>query len=692
MIRRLLIVLILFYVPSADVRSEVLDNRLHHLRIDGPREWTEFSRSSEGPRLDVRFVAERNTTEQTLRLRQQDVKQSWHVLVNGKQIGRLRVDENDMVVYFPVPRGTLVRGENTLRIEQDERSKRSADDIRVGQIELDPRPMRDVLSEAILEVDVVDIESNQFVPCRITVLDADGALHTVGASSSRHLAVRPGIVYSSTGRARFGLPVGDYTIFAGRGFEYSLDKTRVTASAGQTVKRHLAIRREVPTEGYVACDTHIHTLTHSGHGDATVEERMITIAGEGIELPITTDHNVHIDHDPFAREMNVRQYFTPVIGNEVTTGVGHFNIFPVRRGSGAPEYRASDWNLIFSEIYRTPGVKVVILNHARDLHGGTRPFGPKLHNAVVGENVLGWQFRANAMEVVNSAATQSDVMRLFKDWMGLLNRGRIITPVGSSDSHDVGRHFVGQGRTYIRCDDKDIANISVDEAVNSFIQGRVMVSYGLLAELTVDGKYGSGELAPVPDDSVRVLVRVLGPHWVNATKVQLFANGKIVREANIPEESQMRGGVKWREQWTLPKPRHDVHIVAVVLGAGIDQLYWKTAKPYQPTSPDWHPQTIGCSGAVWLDADGDGRKSTAYDYAYRLNATAAGDLAKILEGLDEYDEAIAVQAAHLYQRSGNSLLADDSQAVLKQASASAAAGFRLYLNAWRENQFARLTP
>ena len=91
MIRRLLIVLILFYVPSADIRSEVLDNRLHHLRIDGPREWTEFSRSSEGPRLDVRFVAERNTTEQTLRLRQQDVKQSWHVLVNGKRIGRLRV-------------------------------------------------------------------------------------------------------------------------------------------------------------------------------------------------------------------------------------------------------------------------------------------------------------------------------------------------------------------------------------------------------------------------------------------------------------------------------------------------------------------------------------------------------------------------------------------------------------------------
>ena len=35
---------------------------------------------------------------------------------------------------------------------------------------------------------------------------------------------------------------------------------------------------------------------------------MITLAGEGIELPIATDHNVHVDHDPDARKMQVRRY------------------------------------------------------------------------------------------------------------------------------------------------------------------------------------------------------------------------------------------------------------------------------------------------------------------------------------------------------------------------------------------------
>ena len=71
---------------------------------------------------------------------------------------------------------------------------------------------------------------------------------------------------------------------------------------------------------------------------------------------------------PIARKLQLRQYFTPVIGNEVTTSVGHFNVFPVRGGARIPDHRSSDWKTIFAEIYQTPDVKVVILNHARDLH------------------------------------------------------------------------------------------------------------------------------------------------------------------------------------------------------------------------------------------------------------------------------------------------------------------------------------
>jgi hypothetical protein len=673
---------------SAD---EVLEPGLRHLRIAGPREWSSFPEQPDAARLEVTFRAKKDRAAHTLRLRQQDVKQSWHVLLNDQRLGDLRIDENDMVVYFNVPGGLLVDGNNTLRIEQDARGLPLPDDIRVGEIRLIPSTFLSVLHEATLEIEVLDAEDQQRLPARITIIDAAGALQSVGAVSSARLAVRPGIVYTADGVARIDLPAGRYRIFAGRGFEYSLASQDISIGRGETLRRSFSIWREVPTEGYVACDTHVHTLTHSGHGDATVQERMITLAAEGIELPIATDHNVQIDHDSFARQMHVRDFLTPVIGNEVTTKIGHFNVFPVDAGARPPDHNLPDWGSILDDIYRTPGVKVAILNHARDLHSGTRPFGPKRQNAVVGENLDGWAMRFNAMEVVNSSATQTDVMQLFHDWMGLLNRGRRITPVGSSDSHDVGRHFVGQGRTYIRCDDRDPGDIDVDLAVDSFLQGRVLVSYGLIAELTVNDKYRSGEVASVPDDEVRVGLRVLAPHWVEASRVMLFANGELLRSEEI-EAGALRDlppGVKWQADWLIPRPRHDVHLVAIAIGPGIDGPWWKTAKPYQPVSPDWEPHVIGCSGAVWLDVDGDGRPTAAFDYAQRVYAATAGGLAKLVAGLAEYDAATSAQAAHLFRAAGGSLTSAESQAVLQVAAPGVQTGFRRYLEAWRENEIAR---
>ncbi|MCH7725334.1 MAG: PHP domain-containing protein [Planctomycetes bacterium] len=691
--KRCLVAIVVGTLICANVLAEprVLLDGLRHLRIAGPREWTEFPMKPDAERIELTFKAKANAGEATLSVRQQDVKQRWNVTLNEKQLGQLKNDENDMLLYFSVPPRTLIDGENTLLIEQDARRRKSTDDIRVGSISLDDRAVDDVLSEAMVEVNVFDDDTEKRLPARITILNAGGALQTVGAQSNDHLAVRAGIIYTSTGRASFGLPPGRYTIYAGRGFEYSLDRVEVTVVAGDKIKRTLKIRREVPTEGFVACDTHVHTRTHSGHGDSTVDERMITIAAEGIELPIATDHNVHIDHNSFARKMKVREYFTPVIGNEVTTRIGHFNIFPVKPGAAIPDYKLADWKSILKGIYRTANVKIAILNHPRDNHGGTTPFGPKLHNAVVGENIAGWHMGFNAMEVINSGATQTNVLRLFHDWMGLLNRGYQVTPVGSSDSHDVARHFVGQGRTYIRCNDRDPGNIDVDEAVANFVQGKVMVSYGLLTELIVNNKFRSGEISPAPDEEIQLDVRVLGPHWSKASKILLFANGQLIREKDIPPgvDDELPTGIKAVEEFRIARPKHDVHLVAIAVGPGIDGLYWTTAKAYQPTSPAWRARVVGCSGAVWLDVDGDRKRTSAHEYARRLFTRAGGDLKKMLGLLAAYDEAVAAQAAHLYQLSGKSLLTDGAQALLNEASPKALAGIRRYLAAWRENQLAR---
>jgi CubicO group peptidase (beta-lactamase class C family) len=672
-------------------RPLVVEPQLVHLRSGAEREWSSFPAAAAGTKLEARFAAAKNAGELALRLRQQDVKQRWRVLLNGEPLGDLVRDEMDLVAYLPIPAGGMIDGQNLLRIESP---PQPSDEVRVGELRVEPRSVRDALAEAALELDVVDADSRSPLPARITIVDANGSLHATGAISTDRLAVRPGVVYTSDGRASVGLPAGKYTIHAGRGFEYSLAQAEVSLAPGDVSRHTLAIRREVPTAGYVACDTHIHTLTHSGHGDASIDERMVTLAGEGLELPIATDHNVHIDYEADARRLGVRRYFTPVVGNEVTTSVGHFNVLPVEQAkTPVPDFKLKEWGAILDSIFFTPLVKIAILNHARDLHGGTRPFGPKLFNAAIGENLAGWPMRFNGMEIINSGATQTDILRLPRDWMALLNRGYEVTPVGSSDSHDVSRYIVGQGRTYIRLDDGDPAKLDVAAAVENFLAGRVLVSYGLLAELTLDGKHRSGDLAGPSGDEVAVDVRVLGPHWTAASRVLLYANGELIREEVIDNQPGRRPpmGVKWQGGWKLPRPRHDTHFVAIALGPGIDEPYWPTAKPYQPASPDWQPHVMGVSGAVWLDGDGDGQRTSARNYAERVAASSGGDLAKLLAALAAYDSATAAQAAHL--TGGSALWQSDAGArLLKSAPPHVQAGIRAYLEAARECELAKAQP
>ncbi|QDU95738.1 CehA/McbA family metallohydrolase [Lignipirellula cremea] len=671
---------------SLQADERILVEKLLHLRAEGPPEWSTFPAQADSPALEYAFSSEAaNPHEYTIRLRQQDVKQSWSLTWNGELLGRLERDENDLVSYFALPAGKLKAGENRLNIVQD---KGEVDDIRVGEIALLPQSRSDVLSAGRLRVEATS-DAGEPIPCRLTVLAVNGALQTTGAVSSEKLAVRTGVVYTATGVAEIPLPAGRYLVFASRGFEYSAPSGAVVLAEGEMASLPLRLSRQVDTTGYVACDTHVHSFTHSRHGDATVEERMLTLAGEGIELPIATDHNVQIDHEPFAQKMQVRDFFTPVIGNEVTTDRGHFNVFPIKAGAAPPRHQLGDWKLVLDDIFRTPGARVAILNHARDLHRGVRPFSPSLFNPAIGENTAGWAMRFNGMEVINSAAVQTEPLQLLHDWMAILNRGYHVTPVGSSDSHDVSRFIVGQGRTYIRCDDSDPGAIPVDAAVNSFLRGEVLVSYGLLVEMTVDGKYRSGEVAPVPDDEVRVALRVQGPHWAKASHIQLFANGLLLREEAITPSHGLPTGVLWEGDWKIPRPAHDVHLVAIATGPPVTDPFWPLAKPYQPLSSELQLVSLACSGAVWLDADGDGRQSSARDNALLCLARSDGDLTRLVEQLAPYDAAVAAQAADAWHTGQGSLLQKDAQAIWTKSAPAVASGFRRYLDAWKAGEQAR---
>src|SRR5690606_11362992 len=144
------------------------------------------------------------------------------------------------------------------------------------------------------------------------------------------------------------------------------------------------LQHQVPTAGPVSCDPHLHTPEFAGHGDATLIERLVSLAGEGVELAVSTEHNQHIDYSKEAKRIGADKWFTSVLGCETTSSQGHFGSFPIAPETPVAESKLRPWEQIFANIYQTPNVKVCVLNHPRDIHSGFIPLGEEVFDPLTG--------------------------------------------------------------------------------------------------------------------------------------------------------------------------------------------------------------------------------------------------------------------------------------------------------------------
>ena len=652
---------------AAELR--VIDANNYHLGTPGFPEWEEFaSKNPHGRRLDLKFEAKANAIEHTLFFRQRQVKYRWPVLLNNQRIGWLQAVDSPLTLTLAIPPRALKTGSNTLSIVAPKRT----DDIEVGNFSIASAPVAQSLKQGAMAVRVHD-QDDAPVPCRITITHPDGTLAALRATNPKQpLALRPGVVYTSSGVVELNLLPGRYIVYASRGFEYGIDKKTITVSGKKVSRMKMKIRREVPTPGLVSVDPHIHCVTYSGHGDASVQERMHTIAGEGIELAIATDHNHHADYRPVMKTTGTSRFFTSAIGNEVTTKTGHFNAFPITAGSPVPDYKLGDWTKLMASIRATPGVRVIILNHPHNTHSGFRPLAAENFNPVTGRHRRGTPYSFDALEVVTSAAMQSDNLRVYPDWFALLNHGHRIAGVGSSDTHDVARFILGQARTYVECPDTNPAKVDLAKACESFRNQRAYISMGLLVRMRVEEKFTVGDLATGLNKQVRVNLRVLGPSWVRADSLTLYANGHAIAKKNFKSGARVE---KANFNLTLPRPRHDVHLIAVATGPGIRAPFWESPRSYQPTSRKHNPRVQGATNPIWIDGDGDGKFTAARGYAKRIIKLHGKNIPQLLSALAPFDQAVAAQAADLLAAAGQDLREARFQKHLTAATPATRAGF-----------------
>lgn len=607
---------------AQETQGRVLDAALHHLGDDRTPEWPEAPADPEPSPLVIAFESAANAGEWLLHLSARDVDSDWAVELNGARLGLLPRTKPLAAARFIVPPGSVASGRNELRIVPSN----PKEDILVGRVRLEERSLRDALQLGQLEVTVRDADGAP-LPCRLTLVDAQGKAVELFYADARATAVRPGIAYTKAGHARLELPPGPVTVWASRGMEWSVASGTVEIATGATRTIELSLAREVDTAGFVACDTHIHTLTHSGHGDASVEERLITIAGEGIELPIATDHNQQIDYRPTQRQMELLPWFTPVVGNEVTTDNGHMNAFPMVPGGERPPWKESDWAKLVEGI-RAKGAQVVILNHPRWPEGGKDPLTAFGFDEQTGERRAPQRFAFDCIEVINSDCPTTPPDTVLPAWFALLNRGERFTAIGSSDSHAVGV-IVGQGRTYVPMDDSDPAALDVAAACRAFKEGRVAVSLGLFATLEIEGRAMGDTLQPASDE-VEAVVRVRHPSWIAPRSLELVVDGTVAAKVALDDAQPGDGRCEKSRRVRVRLPDHDSWIVALARAPRVAAPFWEMSLP----------EALALTNPIWIDRDRDlewssPRATAAARLGGARDAAAVAQVRAALPGLDD---------------------------------------------------------
>ncbi len=479
----------------------------------------------------------------------------------------------------------------------------------VGLVLDEPAPIAGDAPSAVLRFEILD-EAGAPIPGRLTFVGEGVELFPNVGARPEELAVRKNVVYTKSGVGAITVPAGTYEIYASRGIEWSLDRTELHFEEGWEYRWTARLRHEVDTTGWVSGDYHLHTLTYSGHGDANMEERVISLVGEGLEFAVATDHNHNTDYDPTIAKLGVGERIRAVVGNEVSTPIGHFNAFPLEPDRPVPDPDARDANALFKFIREEPnryGVTPVIqLNHPRWLR--IDYFGRTGLDPVTGESSdPAYSSDFDSLEVLNENvgwgyynADTTDryvgegIHSVLEDWFVLLNRGHRYAAVGNSDSHTVHAAFGGYPRNYSRSSTDAPSEIDPAEVAAAIRAKQVFTTTGPFVELEVNGVPMGGDARAEEGGVVTIRARIRAASWIDVDRLLVVINGRALQEWEIPEVDGVLV-IDETEELTL---RRDAWIAVLV--EGDDSLAPIIPDAGRPILP------LAITNPVWVDVDGDG--------------------------------------------------------------------------------------
>jgi predicted metal-dependent phosphoesterase TrpH len=302
----------------------------------------------------------------------------------------------------------------------------------------------------------------------------------------------------------------------------STAKSFVTRSAE---RKAIPAAKNAALPRWVSGDLHLHTV-HSD-GDWTASQLVKAAAGAGLDFICITDHNTNSYHSEID---TFKKYPLVIRGEEITTYGGHANAW------GLPKNDLIDFRV-------TPGdqvamSRVVVQTHQLGaLISINHPFG--LCAGCV------WDYDKDAtgfdaVEVWNGTWDSADELAL-GFWDRLLQKGRRITAIASSDSHRV-ENSIGQAATHVAIN----GNFEADALLKSIRAGRVYLSnMPTTPVVKFEGQDARGRTYSIGD-----VIRLSGSHHIRlkiavaglpeSANISLISNGKIVRTLPAPVNGEFQ--------------------------------------------------------------------------------------------------------------------------------------------------------
>ncbi|APR75478.1 Hypothetical protein A7982_00824 [Minicystis rosea] len=386
---------------------------------------------------------------------------------------------------------------------------------------------------ATLHVVAVDEDLGTPVPARIQVIPAVPQPGTPeGYGVLDEVNGRLWQEFAMNGDATLVVPPGQHRIIVSHGYEWELHDTTVTVAAGDKAEVTAAIAHSVDSTGVMCADFHIHSI-FSADSDDSVEKKVMSAVADGLDIPVSSEHEWVIDFQPIVEKLGLTSWAFGMPSSELTTFKwGHFGVVPIIPKEDQKNHGAVDWigrspAQTFAAAHALTENPAVIINHPRSSGFGGY-FSSAAYNRKDNTGNELWSTDFEAIEVFNDSDFESNRSASVADWFAMLNFGRNVWAVGSSDSHHFRTSPVGYPRTCLRFghdDPKKLTPLDVRDAVK---KGAATISGGLYMAVVGPNGERPGEQVIASTGEATFLVTVETPSWSSADTLETIVDGITV--------------------------------------------------------------------------------------------------------------------------------------------------------------------